>query len=201
MTEEQSRAWVEVVELMRRDPRELGREAQHAPRFLARFSGSMAALEAQFRRAWGLNGHEMQAIVILWEFGRMTMTDLGRRIPLSRAAVTTLTDRLEQEQLVRRIPDPTDRRRIQLEITDRVEAESARIQADWNGRLTSYVEGLDPAVWAQVVDVMADLRDLARSEADELRSLDSDTLRAIGTAGAASGAAGDTREDAPPTHW
>ena len=201
MTEEPTRSWTEVVELMRRDPRELGREAEHAPRFLARFNGSMGALEAQFRRAWGLNGHEMQAITILWEFGRMTMTDLGRRIPLSRAAVTTLTDRLEQEQLVRRIPDPTDRRRIQLEITDRVEAESERIQTDWNRKLVKYVDDLDPGVWERVVDVLSDLRDLARGEADELRSLDSDTLRAIGTDGATSGAGGDTAADTPPTHW
>ena len=201
MTEDRSQAWGEVVELMRRDPRELGRDSAHAPRFLARFNGSMGALEAQFRRAWGLNGHEMQAVVILWEFGRMTMTDLGRRIPLSRAAVTTLTDRLEQERLVRRIPDPTDRRRIQLEITDRVESESARIQAEWNKRISEYVAGLDQAVWGQVVDVLCDLRELARVEADELRMMDSATLRAIGTDGVASGAAGDAQEAAPPTHW
>src|SRR5688572_33460958 len=106
------RSWTEVVALMRRDVRELGREPGQAARFLQRCTATTDSLTSQLRRGWGLNAHEMQAVSMLWEFGRMTMTDLGRRIPLSRAAVTTLTDRLEQLGFVKRVPDPTDRRRI-----------------------------------------------------------------------------------------
>jgi DNA-binding MarR family transcriptional regulator len=45
------------------------------------------------------------------------MTDLGTGIPLSRAAVTTLVDRLETARLVRRRTDENDRRRTVVEIT------------------------------------------------------------------------------------
>lgn len=162
--------WEDVVALMRKDVRDLADDPAHAARILLRYQGSLDSLTAQFRRAWGLNAHELQAITTLWEFGRMTMTELGRRIPLSRAAVTTLTDRLERLELVKRVADPTDRRRIQLEVTDKVDAGFERINAHWNAQVEAYVRDLDPTVWASFVGVLADLREMARAEADELRA-------------------------------
>lgn len=199
-TAQDKRSWNEVVALMRRDVRDLGREAGQGARFLQRFTSTMDALSSQLRRAWGLNAHEMQAVSTLWEFGRMTMTDLGRRIPLSRAAVTTLTDRLERLGYVRRVPDPTDRRRILLEVTERVEREFARIHGRWNDRVEGYVRGLDPDTWSTVVDVLADLRELAREEADELRSMSSEELQELGGGGSTPSA---KRADAEitPTWW
>ncbi|MCW2926207.1 MAG: MarR family transcriptional regulator [Thermoleophilia bacterium] len=194
------RSWTEVVALMRRDVRELGREPGHAARFLQRFISTTDSLSSQLRRGWGVNGHEMQAISTLWEFGRMTMTDLGRRIPLSRAAVTTLTDRLERLGFVKRVPDPTDRRRILLEVTERVEVEFARIHGGWNERVEEYARSLDPAVWAQVVDVLADLRDLAREEADELRAMTPEELEKFNGGGGQRSARRRSAE-MPPSWW
>jgi DNA-binding MarR family transcriptional regulator len=172
--------WTDIVALMRRDVRELGRDPAHAARFLQRCTSTTEALTSQLRRGWGLNPHEMQAISTLWEFGRMTMTDLGRRIPLSRAAVTTLTDRLEGSGLVRRIPDPNDRRRVLLEVTERAESEMTRISSHWTARVEEYVRSLDEATWRAAVDVLADLREMAREEAEELRALSSEDLRELG---------------------
>lgn len=200
MSEPAARSWDDVVELMRTDVRALGRQSEHAPRFLRRFLGTMDALGSQFRRSWGLNSHELHAILTLWEFGRMTMTDLGRRIPLSRAAVTTLTDRLERLELVKRVPDPTDRRRILLEITERVEDEMVRINRGWDSRVRDYVEGLDAGVWDSVVDVLADLRGMAREEADMLRALDADAIGRMGAGGDGDDPA-TQREPSRPTWW
>jgi DNA-binding MarR family transcriptional regulator len=193
------RSWNDVVALMRRDVRELGRTPGNAARFVQRFTSTHDALTAQLRRGWGLNAHEMQAIFMLWEFGRMTMTDLGRRIPLSRAAVTTLTDRLERLGYVKRVPDPTDRRRILLEVTERIEQEIARIHGPWNERVETYVSGLDDKTWHAVVDVLADLRDLAREEADELRAMSREDLEKLGGGSRRT----QRRRDAemPPSWW
>lgn len=194
------RTWNEIVALMRLDVRELGREPGQAARFLQRFTSTADSLSSQLRRAWGLNAHEMQAVGTLWEFGRMTMTDLGRRIPLSRAAVTTLTDRLERLGYVKRVPDPTDRRRILLEVTERVEQEFTRIHGHWNERVEEYVKGLDAEVWGRVVDVLADLREIARDEADELRAMSSDELEKLG--GGGSRRSSKRRDaDMPPSWW
>lgn len=191
--------WSDVVALMRRDVRELGRNAEHAPRFLQRCTSTTESLTAQLRRGWGVNAHEMQAISTLWEFGRMTMTELGRRIPLSRAAVTTLTDRLERLGYVKRVPDPTDRRRILLEVTERVEQEFARINGHWNHRVEEYVRALDPEAWGAVVDVLADLRDMAREEAGELREMSREELDQLG--GGAHHQGTRREQDAPPSWW
>lgn len=201
MTAAQDRqGWNDVVARMRLDVRELGREEGQSARFLQRFTSTVDALGSQLRRGWGLNAHEMQAISMLWEFGRMTMTDLGRRIPLSRAAVTTLTDRLERLGFVKRVPDPTDRRRILLEVTERVEEEFQRIHGQWNARVEEYVQELDPAAWATVVDVLADLRDIAREEAEELRSLSREEIAKLGGGG---GRRTQRRRDQemPPSWW
>lgn len=197
MSADGERSWEEVVELMRGDVRRLGRDPEHAGRFMRRVNGSFNGLEAQFRRSWGVNSHEMQSIMTLWEFGRMTMTDLGRRIPLSRAAVTTLTDRLERLDLVKRVPDPTDRRRILLEITAKVETEMERISRAWDDRVETYVRGLDPNVWQSVVDVLADLRQLARDEADMLRAIRPEALDAAH----ADGGDPEQRDSVRPTWW
>ncbi|MCW2920254.1 MAG: transcriptional regulator, MarR family [Thermoleophilia bacterium] len=191
--------WSEVVALMRRDVRELGRDSQHAPRFLQRCTSTTESLTAQLRRGWGVNAHEMQAISTLWEFGRMTMTELGRRIPLSRAAVTTLTDRLERLGYVKRVPDPTDRRRILLEVTERVEQEFARINGHWNHRVEEYVRALEPDAWNTVVGVLADLREMARQEAAELRELSREELEQLGGGPRRAGTRRDP--DGPPSWW
>ncbi|MCW2961751.1 MAG: putative MarR family transcriptional regulator [Thermoleophilia bacterium] len=193
-------SWSDVVALMRQDPRELGRDASHAPRFLRRYGGSMDALTAQFRRGMGLNAHEMQAITTLWEFGRMTMTELGRRIPLSRAAVTALTDRLEQVGFVRRIPDPADRRRILIEVTEGVEVAGDRVHHAWDDRVAAYVRELDPADWARVVDVLADLRDMAQAEAADLREQAMDGVERV-VGGAKPKRATRSTEELPPSWW
>lgn len=195
----EKKQWSDVVALMRRDVRELGREPAHAPRFLQRCTSTTEALTAQLRRGWGLNAHEMQAVSTLWEFGRMTMTELGRRIPLSRAAVTTLTDRLERLGYVKRVPDPTDRRRILLEVTERVEQEFARINGHWNHRIEEYVSALEPATWNSVVDVLADIRDIAREEASELREMSREELEKIGGGARQPGKRRD--QETPPSWW
>ncbi|MFF3645049.1 MarR family winged helix-turn-helix transcriptional regulator [Streptomyces sp. NPDC002564] len=46
------------------------------------------------------------------------MTDLAERLEVVPRAVTTLVDGLESADLVRRAPDPTNRRVIRIELTD-----------------------------------------------------------------------------------
>lgn len=96
---EKKQQWADIVALMRRDVRELGRDAAHAPRFLQRCTSATESLTSQLRRGWGINAHEMQAVSTLWEFGRMTMTELvaafrspaprSRRSPIASSAWAT----------------------------------------------------------------------------------------------------------------
>lgn len=63
---------------------------------------------------------ERATLLELAQGGPTSMSVLGARIRLSRAAITTLTDRLEAKGLVHRVPDPKDRRRTYIELADGV---------------------------------------------------------------------------------
>lgn len=93
--------------------------ASHTVATTSRMSIALSGLVAQWLRGLTINAHERLAIAHLWEHGPMTMSELGARIPLSRAAVTALTDRLEALRYVQRTPDAHDRRRTVLTLTER----------------------------------------------------------------------------------
>ena len=48
----------------------------------------------------------------------LALGQLAERIACVKSNVTQLVDRLEADQLVRRVPDPSDRRSVRAEITD-----------------------------------------------------------------------------------
>ena len=76
--------------------------------------------EAVFSR-FGVNRGEVGALSALRVAGpphRLSPTSLGRGLMMSSAGVTSRIDRLERRGLVRRLPDPDDRRGVIVELTD-----------------------------------------------------------------------------------
>src|SRR3954447_13596332 len=76
--------------------------------------------EAVFGR-FGLGRGEVGALSALRIAGaphRLSPTQMGRGLMLSSAGVTSRIDRLEGRGLVRRLPDPNDRRGVIIELTD-----------------------------------------------------------------------------------
>ena len=51
--------------------------------------------------------------------GRMTPRDLGRRLMISSGTLTSMLDRLQDGGYVVRVPNPTDRRSLLIELTDK----------------------------------------------------------------------------------
>jgi DNA-binding MarR family transcriptional regulator len=88
--------------------------------------------EAVFSR-FGLNRGEVGALSALRIAGpphQLSPTRLGRGLMLSSAGITSRIDRLERRGLVRRLPDPDDRRGVIIELTDRgIEVVDAAVQA------------------------------------------------------------------------
>src|SRR4051794_34757748 len=54
----------------------------------------------------------------LYADGPMSPAALATRLGISRSSVTALVDRLERAALVERQPDPADRRRLRLTLTE-----------------------------------------------------------------------------------
>lgn len=106
---------------------------------------SLSGLYAQWLRGLTINAHERLAIAHLSKSGPMTMSELGSRIPLSRAAITALTDRLEALSYVVRTPDTQDRRRTVLSLTERPGKLMHDLTVPFTEELAEYEGGFDAA--------------------------------------------------------
>ena len=107
--------------------------------------------ESVFSR-FGLNPGEVGALSALRIAGspyRLSPTALGKGLMLSSAGVTSRIDRLERRGLVRRLPDPDDRRGVIVELTDEglsVVDEAVVAVADSDRQLLERLDAKESAV-------------------------------------------------------
>ena len=66
----------------------------------------------------GVNRTDSRCIDILEQHGRMTAGHLALLSGLSTGAVTAVIDRLERAGYAQRVPDPSDRRHVLVELTE-----------------------------------------------------------------------------------
>lgn len=149
-----------------------------------RTGATFDAFTSQMRRAYGINAHERLALSALWSRGPMTMTELGAWIPLSRAAVTTLVDRLEDAGLVMRGGDDADRRRKVVEITELALERMRPVTAPYIAGLQDLAANREPHEWQTIARFLADFRALNEQHAQRLAVLGDDEIQGIAVAGA-----------------
>jgi DNA-binding MarR family transcriptional regulator len=75
----------------------------------------------------GVNRTDLRVMDIVQREGAVPIGEVARQAALSPAAMTTSIDRLEQKGYVRREPDPSDRRRVLVEITPLAEERAWQI--------------------------------------------------------------------------
>ena len=88
---------------------------------LGRLGRHIAVREEDVFGRFGLNRGEVGMLATLRTAGpphRLSPTRLGKGLMLSSAGVTSRLDRLERRGLLRRTPDPDDRRGVIVELTD-----------------------------------------------------------------------------------
>lgn len=144
-------------------------QARSAAARVHRFNVEFEAWVSQIRRSLSINAHERLALAHLWEAGPLTMTELGERIPLSRAAVTALTDRLERLDYLRRTADPNDRRRTMISVTDTPRALVEPLYRPLTTELEDYVAKMDPEEWESVQRFLAEVGEMFVRHSQELR--------------------------------
>jgi DNA-binding MarR family transcriptional regulator len=69
--------------------------------------------------ALGINRTDARCMDLLDQHGRMTAGELAEASRLTSGAITAVIDRLERAGIARRVPDPTDRRRVLVEPTEK----------------------------------------------------------------------------------
>jgi DNA-binding MarR family transcriptional regulator len=77
-------------------------------------------------RQHGLTGPQVTAIKVLENFGALSLTDLSARMSATNSTMTGIADRMERDGLVERIRSETDRRVVQIALTEKGRALAAQ---------------------------------------------------------------------------
>jgi DNA-binding MarR family transcriptional regulator len=85
---------------------------------LRELSSQLDRLDEAAAAHYELNRTDMRALDILGREGPLAPTDLAHRVGFTTGGITTVIDRLERAGYVVRRPDPSDRRRLLIEVTD-----------------------------------------------------------------------------------
>ena len=141
------------------------------PVLLTRLFVAIDALFSQLRRVASLGPNERVAIEVLWEFGAMPMSELADRIAVTRAAVTTLVDRLEKSGLLVRDGDIRDRRRTIVQLSEAGHDACVRSTGPWLDALRDVFDELPEETWAEVGPLLARLYEATRAECDRERGI------------------------------
>ncbi len=75
-----------------------------------------------------LSGPRLRLLLAVEEVGRLRMGDVAEDLGITARTVTTLVDALEREELLARLPDPTDRRATLLELTEKARSQFEQVR-------------------------------------------------------------------------
>jgi DNA-binding MarR family transcriptional regulator len=90
--------------------------------------------------------------------GVLTPAEIADRLGSARATVTGVLDSLEKRGLVRRLPHPEDRRRLQVEITDEARAKLDELLPTYFEHEREAVAGLDAEEQETLVALLGKLQ-------------------------------------------
>lgn len=86
---------------------------------IVEFFEKLSAWEEKVVQGTGLSLPNMHTIEILGIFGDMRMKELASKIGVTTGTLTITIDKLEKKGLVKRIPNPSDRRSFMISLTEK----------------------------------------------------------------------------------
>jgi DNA-binding MarR family transcriptional regulator len=89
----------------------------------------------------------------------LRMGELSRRMMVTGGNVTGITNQLEREKLVMRVPDPGDRRAYSVRLTDAGKDAFARMAAVHEGWLVDLLREMPGSDKVRLLDLLAQMKD------------------------------------------
>lgn len=131
----------------------------------------LGLLHAQLQVSMGLRRTEYVALSLLDDAGPLVMSQIAAALGLSRAAVTSLVDRLAQLGLVTRQPHSRDRRRTMIAPTARF----AQQRSERLAPLAHKLQALERVPeWSTFVHLASAVDGLTRERAREIKRAEAD---------------------------
>ncbi|MET9429283.1 MULTISPECIES: MarR family winged helix-turn-helix transcriptional regulator [unclassified Streptomyces] len=117
---------------------------------LARVARLHRIAAGRLLKAAGIYPGQEFVMMCLWEKGPVRQSELIKAADLDPSTVTKMLQRLEHTGLVRRSPDPADRRAVLVEATDSSCALLAEVSGAWSDLEEHTLAGLDPRERAEL---------------------------------------------------
>jgi DNA-binding MarR family transcriptional regulator len=135
-----------------------------------RLSGNQDnAFDALAAERLGVSATDLHCLNIIESNGGVTAGELARLSGLTTGAVTGVIDRLERIGYARRVADPADRRKVNVEVTNEFYARADEIwgplAADWESTLTKRFTAAELAL---LIEFLSTTNEIARRHLDGL---------------------------------
>jgi DNA-binding MarR family transcriptional regulator len=127
------------------------------------------AMDAAAALFFGIHRTDLSLLDVLQLGGRMTAGELARRGSLSPGAVTAALDRLERAGYVRRVRDDVDRRRVFVEVTDKMLERAGHVYGPLAARSEELLGSLSDDELRAMIDVLNKGADMQLERAAALR--------------------------------
>jgi DNA-binding MarR family transcriptional regulator len=120
----------------------------------------------------GVNETDLRCLNIIENSSGLSAGELAAQSGLSAGAVTGVIDRLERQGLARRVSDPSDRRRVKVEVTQAFYRRADRIwgpmAADWHSTLSKRFTTTELEL---ITDFLRATTEVGRRQLERLRKM------------------------------
>jgi DNA-binding MarR family transcriptional regulator len=106
---------------------------------------------------WDLSPHQARALRVVHRHEAARMGTIAAHLRIAPRSVTEVLDALEERGLVRRVPDPTDRRAVLVELTDHGRALLVEVDRARDGESAAYLSVLSERDQAQLTRLLRKL--------------------------------------------
>lgn len=156
-----------LLECGKRFP-DLNAEAASLFMQMLRTADELFEVKADFMRQHNISNGRFTVLMLLTAAGSMegdassnppkSPADLAEMAGVTRATMTGLIDTLEKDGLVRREPDPHDRRAMLVHLTDEGHAFMGRILPQYFSRVTAIMEPLAESEKKNLIELLTKVR-------------------------------------------
>lgn len=120
----------------------------------------------------GVNETDLHCLNIIENSAGLTAGELAAQAGLTNGAITGVLDRLERAGFARRVPDPADRRRVNVKVTDAFYGHADHIwgpmAADWQSTLAKRFTAQE---LERIADFLRTTVEIGRRQVDRLGEL------------------------------
>lgn len=108
-------AAIDVIHILMRSTHYVQRE----------FQSQLSTLNTPYQ----LTGPRLRLLSVVYETGKIRMNELAAKLGIKARTVTDFVDALEQDKLLVRLPDPTDRRATLIQLTELAQSNIEQVLA------------------------------------------------------------------------